>query len=244
MENGILSDIMSFLNKNNKEDKMMSLYEIVEFVNYLKSDYEKNNQHLIKRMNKHLSKNLNFFNYEIKKINISDNIELVINHELKVIKVLISKEGDILTDIKNKEIFKNLIIDEIKILIGSLNQFRSALGLNIKTKVKDLNIVINNSCIEIFMFKSKNWITMGKAFSLKYDYFKSEYVYDIDAINLKRNLHGREDELFSNILINKNSLPNEFQLRFEAYFNEKLESEKSNVLNSFVNKIRKLMKKK
>lgn len=239
MESNIIKEINSILNNEKNEDNVISLFEIIEFINDLKKEYEKSIRVVIKKMNRKLGKTLTFFNYEVKKINLSDKIEITINHELETKMFFISKTGkcDMSIDLQK------VLLDEFNVIIKAYNEFLNLINIKIKTKIENLDVYINNYAIEVSALKSKNWITMGKAFNLKYDIFKNDFNYEIDNINLKKFLNEKENDLFKKIYIKINLLPNDFQLKYEVYLNKKMEN-KNNLFFLLKKRLQNLMKKK
>ena len=239
MESNIIKEINSIFNNEKNEDNVISLFEIIEFINDLKKEYEKSIRVVIKKMNRKLGKTLTFFNYEVKKINLSDKIEITINHELETKMFFISKTGkcDMSIDLQK------VLLDEFNVIIKAYNEFLNLINIKIKTKIENLDVYINNYAIEVSALKSKNWITMGKAFNLKYDIFKNDFNYEIDNINLKKFLNEKENDLFKKIYIKINLLPNDFQLKYEVYLNKKMEN-KNNLFFLLKKRLQNLMKKK
>ena len=113
----------------------------------------------------------------------------------------------------------------------------------IKFKKDDLNINLNSDTIELFMHKSPNWITMGKAFSLKYMIKEKKFKYELDSINLEKSIKNQEKLLLSKITFNINLLPSEIQILNNNFSNEKIVKKKPNFLENIIKKLLFIVKK-
>jgi len=245
MENNIINKISSIIiTETLKDDNMLSLLELIELMDNLKKEIEIKCQEFIKKSNNKLSNNIAFFDYKIKEVNIFKDIEILLTNELTTKRFKVSKENcQIDSDISNKEVFQKAIEVELKKLVENLSEYQFLDKLSIKCKDKEVNINIDKQFIEIYMPKSPNWITMGKAFSLKYDINKKVFNYDSDLIKLEENIKGQEKLLFSKLYFKKNLLPNELQLKYEYYRNYKLEEKNSSILKRIIKKLTNIVKK-
>ena len=246
MENSIINKISTIIiTEKAKNENLMALSEFIELMNNINDELALKCKNFIKKANTKLSNNLNFFNYEIKSIDISKVITIMINHELKTKEIKISKNPfEIHGDLKNSDLFLKIIADELDELIAFYNDFNYLNSIMIKCKYEDINIVINQHFVEIFMHKSPNWITMGKAFSLKYDIIKKSFNYELDLIDLEKNIKDQEKLLFSKIFFEKNLLPNELQVKNEYFINHKLELTQKNFFSKLMSKIKLIIKKR
>ncbi len=245
MENSIINKIKEIISeKENDNENIVSLTEIINLFNNINIDKNNRIKEITKKINNKLSNSFNFFNYEVKEIDVSDNIVLIVNYELSTKKIEISKtDFEVLSDIKNKNAFQKNVAEPLKSMMEYMDKFKDYDNIQIKTKYKDINININSKEIEINMYKSPNWITMGKAFSLYYQVNNKSFNYQLDHINLKETINSKENELFSHIYIKKNLLSNDLQNRYEYYYNHKLEANNSNSIKKFLKKLSKLFKK-
>ena len=198
----------------------------------------------MRKMNNKLSNNIAFFDYTITSIEFNQDLTIYINHEFKTKKIIVSfKDCSINTDIKNKSIFTKLIGEELVNLIDNLRQYNYLNKIAIKTKSNDININIDYKFLEIFMHKSPNWITMGKAFSLVYNFKENKYLYNIDSIGLETSIKNQEKLLFSKLSFAKNLLPVELQDKMIEYSTKIEKPVKTNALLRLIDNIRKLFKK-
>jgi len=245
MENSIINKISSIImSEYASSEENMSLLSYIEFMNKVNLEINKLIKNTLKKLNNKLSNNIAFFNYEIKNIEMSKNLVLIINRELTTIKVEISlSDYKVKSDLKNKEVFEEIVKKDLSELMISLKKYDYLDRISIKTKDKEINIVINPKNVEIFMHKSPNWITMGKAFSLIYDFVKEKFIYNIDSIGLETNIKNQEKLLFSKLYFQKNLLPLELQEKMLEYSNIKEEKNKTNIFARIFNKLRNMMKK-
>ena len=245
MENSIINKITSILiSKENITEERVSLLSYVEAMNKINAEIKKIIKNSIKKMNNKLSNNIAFFDHEIKNISLADEIKVNVNHDFKTKTISFSsKDLKVKNDFKNKDIFENLIKGDLKELVDELKKYSYLDKISIKTKENDINVIINPDKVEIFMHKSPNWITMGKAFSLVYDFIKEKYVYEVDSIGLEDNIKSQEKLLFSKISFDNKLLPVELKAKFEELNKPKEEKTKENIITIILNKIRNLMKK-
>ena len=245
MENSILNKISAIIITEEKtSENMISLLQYIELINNINDEINSKFKEIIKKMNNKLSNNLNFFNYEIKEIKINDKITLIVNHELKVKTFDFNKKTlKVIEDFKNSNIFIELIIEDLKKILDIYNDYNYLENISIKSKYKEISISINSNSIEVFMHKSPNWITMGKAFSLKYDLTLRKFYYALDPIGLENNIKNQEKLLFSKVFIEKTLLSNELLIKNEYFLNRTLETKKENLFKKWLSKIINIMKK-
>ena len=105
-------------------------------------------------------------------------------------------------------------------------------------------VKVDSKSIELFMHKSPNWITMGKAFSLKYDIQNRKFNYELDSVNLEKSIKNQEKLLFSKIVFNKKLLPNEFMIISENIKSNEVEEKKQGFFKKLCNKILNIFKNK
>ena len=245
MENNIINKISSIIMKedNNPENKI-SILKYIELMNYINNQISNKIKSFIKKTNNKLSNNLAFFDYEIKNIEFRENIIININRELKIKSVIISpKKLEVISDFKNKDVFLSIIKDDLKELISYIKQYSYLNDISIKFKDNDLNVIINSNIIELFMNKSPNWITMGKAFSLKYDLQTKKFNYEYDPIGLEKSIKNQEKLLFSKIFFDKSLLPNELLLVNDSYKNSNIVEKKENFLKKLLKRFNNIFKK-
>ena len=244
MDSNIINKISSIIvTEEQKSELKISLLDIIVLINNIYKEISEFKKNIIKKINMKLSNNLAFFNYEIKEIEVLDTINIYINHELKTKKIVLSKtDFEVQNEFKNQENFKEIIIPYLKDLLSFLSNYDYLEKLKVKTKDRDVNINIGPQFVEVFMYKSPNWITMGKAFSLKYDFNLKKFKYENDFINLEKSIKNQEKFLFSKICIKKEELPNDFQLKHEYYKNNDYE-EKESKWHKFKEKISRIFKK-
>lgn len=245
MENSIINKISSIIiSEEKKDDTKISLLDYIDLMNYINNKIINYKKDFIKKANNKLSNNLAFFDFEIKSVDLTDNIVITINHELKIKEIIIStKTFTIESDLKNKEIFIDLIGEDLNKLVSTLKEYDYLNKISIKFKENDLNAVLNSKEIELFMHKSPNWITMGKAFSLKYYIQEKKFKYELDPISLEKSIKNQEKLLFSKLLFDKKCLPDEMQLIIDNYKNVENEKCKLGIFSRIINKIRSIVKK-
>lgn len=221
MENSLIKKIEELLlsDKEYNQDEI-DLNSFIEVVNHIKNEANCKYREILKKCNSILSNNFAFFNYEIKKIALDDKITLTVNKELKCFNVIINKETFLLeTEMRNGDLFGTILKAKLQELVNYYEIFSCLNKLNLKFKYDALNVVIDKIGIEIFMYKSPNWITMGKAFSLKYLFEDAKMVYLIDAIDLEKKLKGQEKLLLSKIRFNSGLLPRPLKEK-QLYYKE------------------------
>ena len=245
MENSIINKItLIIMSKEAINEENVTLFSYIEVMNKINAEIKKIIKNSIKKMNNKLSNNIAFFDYEIKSISLSDDLKMTLGHDFATKTVSFSlKDLSIKTDIKNKQIFADLVQKELVELLKELKNYSYLDRISIKAKQEDINMVINPNKVEIFMHKSPNWITMGKAFSLVYDFIKDKYVYEVDSIGLENNIKSQEKLLFSKISFKKSLLPNELQAKFEETNKLKEDKPKKNIIKVIINKLLKLLRK-
>lgn len=245
MENSILNKISSIIMSEPKsENGKISLSRYVELMDYIYNQIATKTREFIKSVNHKLSNNVAFFNYEIKSVKLTNKIVININHELKKEEITVSpKTLKVTSNFKNKEIFDEIINKDLKKLLDFLEEYSYLNDIMIKFKKDDLNINLNSDTIELFMHKSPNWITMGKAFSLKYMIKEKKFKYELDSINLEKSIKNQEKLLLSKITFNINLLPSEIQILNNNFSNEKIAKKKPNFLENIIKKLLFIVKK-
>lgn len=226
-------------------ETQLSLVEFITLIEKIEQEIIKLCKETIKKINKKMSSNFAFFDHVATTLKVNGNIDLTLECNVIREKVTIDRESlKITSKIKNKEVLESLINEELTELIEEVNKYNYLEKLKIKTTFNDLNVNITPEFVEVFAYKSPNWITMGKSFSLRYLFASKKYEYETDRINLKEVLHQQEKLLYSKIKVDLNLLSNELKEKYEYYKNNHEEIEhKENFITKIINKIRNLMKK-
>lgn len=246
MENNHLINKVNSIIMASKSESDFSLFDFISLIEKIKKEKNLLYKNTIKKMNNKLGNNISLFDYTITAISINENINLTLECNVIRERIEIDKENlKVLTKFKNKETLENLINSELTDLLEKLKEYDYLNKIKIKTKFEDLNINIEPKFVELFAYKSPNWITMGKSFSLKYIFDNQKYLYEIDHINIKEALNNQEKLLFSKINIDFNLLSNELKTKYYEYQQNKTEKEakKDNIFTKFFAKIRNLLKK-
>ncbi len=245
MENSIINKISSIImSEPKKKENQISLIEYIELMDYINNQISKQTKEFMKSVNNKLSNNLAFFDYEIKSIKLTNKIVINVIREFVSKEIIISpKTLKVTSDLKNKEIFNELVKNDLKKLLEFLEQYSYLNDISIKLKQEDLNVIIDSKLIELYMHKSPNWITMGKAFSLKYQIEEKKFKYDLDSINLEKSIKNQEKLLFSKIYFNINLLPSEMQILNSSFKDKKVEKKNTNLIMNIINKLLYVVKK-
>lgn len=249
MENtNLINKINEIIISNaDSKDKTISLNEYILLVENIQKEIELIYKETIKKINKKLHSNIVFFEQVITNLVIKDNIE--ITFECNVIRetlIFDKKTLKIINPKKEKTSLEKFIRDDLQTMLSKIEQHEYLEKIKIKEKLEDINVIINRNTIELFVYKSPNWITMGKSFVLLYDFKTKNFKYEVDSINIKNILKDQEKLLFSKINIDLRLLPLEMQQKYDYY--KKLQSEKINkkesIIMRFTNKIKNIFQKK
>ena len=245
MENNITNKVYSIImTEVKKEDDEISLLKYIELIDYLNNQIASETRKFIKSINHKLSNNLAFFDYEIKSVKLTNVIIINISHELKSKEIIVSpKTLKVTSDLKNKEVFNEIINNDLKKLLNFLEQYSYLNNISTKFKSNDLNVILNSKVIELFMYKSPNWITMGKAFSLKYLIEEKKFKYEVDSVNLETNIKNQEKLLFSKIYFKLNLLPTEMQTLKIDYKKDDAKKKNNNLIRTIIDKLLRVVKK-
>lgn len=246
MENNHLINKINSIIIANEINGDFSLLDFITLIKNIKQEINDIYKDTLKRINAKLGNNLSLFDYTATSLNITENINLTLECNVIREKIIINKETlKIISKFKNKELLENIINIELTNLLDKIKTFEYLKKTKIKTKMEELNINIESLFIEIFAYKSPNWITMGKSFSLKYLFENEKFLYEIDHINIKEALNNQEKLLFSKIKIDFNLLSPELKDKYIEYQQKKSQKsiKKDNLFTKIWLKIRKLLKK-
>lgn len=246
MENNHLINKINSIIIANEINGDFSLLDFITLIKNIKQEINDIYKDTLKRINAKLGNNLSLFDYTATSLNITENINLTLECNVIREKIIINKETlKIISKFKNKELLENIINIELTNLLDKIKTFEYLKKTKIKTKTEELNINIESLFIEVFAYKSPNWITMGKSFSLKYLFENEKFLYEIDHINIKEVLNNQEKLLFSKIKIDFNLLSPELKDKYIEYQQKKPQKsiKKDNLFTKILLKIRKLLKK-
>ena len=245
MENSILTKISSIImSEPKKGENQISLIEYIDLMDYINNQISKATKEFMKSVNNKLSNNLAFFDYEIKNIKFTNKIIINVTREFVSKEIIISPRTlKVTSDLKNKEIFSELIKNDLNKLLEFLEQYSYLNDVSFKLKHEELNVVVDSKEIELYMHKSPNWITMGKAFSLKYLIEEKKFKYELDLINLEKSIKNQEKLLLSKIFFNISLLPSEMQILNSSYKKHKVPKKNTNLIMKIINKLLYVVKK-
>lgn len=245
-QNHIINEVNSIIISSEKGTiNEISLIEYISLFEQIKKEITKICKETIKKINSNLSKNTTFFDRVVTSLVVDEQIHLTLECNIIREKLLIDKESlTIITKMKNQELFQKLIRKDLIDLLNTLEQYNFLKKITINSSFKILNINITNAAVELFAYKSPTWITMGKSFSLKYNFSSKKYQYEIDHVNLKENLKNQEKFLFNKVRFNLQLLPLEMLNKYHYYKNKEektlvSENKLSKIINKFLNLLKK-----
>ena len=246
MENNHLINKINSIIMANTYENDFSLIDFITLIDNIRKEINNIAKEKTKNINSKLGNNISLFDYTATSLTIDDNINLILECSVIREKITIDKETLKITNkFKNKELLENLINPELVDLLEQISQFDYLNKIKIKSKFEDLNINIEPKFIELFAYKSPNWITMGKSFSLKYMFDSKKFIYETDHINIKECLKNQERLLFSKIKLDFTLLSSELKNKYFEYQQKQQEktAKKSNIFVRIWARLKKLMKK-